>query len=205
VRKAHPFFQKLYKELAREFLNLRAAEHTGQIEKQEREERERLFREGRLSVLYCSPTMELGIDIADLNVVHLRNVPPSPANYAQRSGRAGRGGQPAVVVTYCAAKSPHDQYFFRRPTKMIAGQVSPPRFDLTNEDMLEEHLHAIWLAKAGLNLGHSIRDVLDLEAPDFPLHEDLKKAVFDSRYIEAAFEEARQLNEENRSSLITIG
>ena len=62
----------------------------------QREEREEAFREGRLRILYCSPTMELGVDIADLNVVNLRNVPPTPANYAQRSGRAGRSGQPAL-------------------------------------------------------------------------------------------------------------
>ena len=66
--------------------------------------------------------MELGVDIAQLNVVNMRNVPPTPANYAQRSGRAGRSGQPALVFTYCTTGSPHDQYFFKRPQQMVAGR-----------------------------------------------------------------------------------
>ena len=63
-----------------------------QIKYENREIRERRFRAGDLKVLFCSPTMKLGIDISDLQLVHLRNVPPSPATYAQRSGRAGRKG-----------------------------------------------------------------------------------------------------------------
>ena len=61
--------------------------------------------DGFLPALFCSPTMELGVDISALNAVYLRNVPPTPANYAQRSGRAGRSGQAALVVIYCAAQA----------------------------------------------------------------------------------------------------
>ncbi|WP_084747782.1 helicase-related protein [Paraburkholderia dioscoreae] len=77
-----------------------------------------------LPALFCSPTMELGVDISALNAVYLRNVPPTPANYAQRAGRAGRSGQAAVIVTYFAAQSPHDQYFFERRGEMVAGPAS---------------------------------------------------------------------------------
>jgi len=45
-----------------------------------------------LPALFCSPTMELGVDISALDAVYMRNVPPTPANYAQRSGRAGVAG-----------------------------------------------------------------------------------------------------------------
>ena len=73
-----------------------AREHTAQVPPDLRQERETEFRAGTLPLLYCSPTMELGVDIASLSAVSLRNVPPTPANYAQRSGRAGaRASRPS--------------------------------------------------------------------------------------------------------------
>jgi very-short-patch-repair endonuclease len=110
--------------------------------------------------------MELGVDISELNVVNLRNVPPTPANYAQRSGRAGRSGQPALVFTYCSTYSSHDQYFFRRPQQMVSGAVAPPRIDLGNEDLVVAHLHAIWLAETGMDLGSSLIEVVDAGGDD---------------------------------------
>lgn len=162
----HPnaFFVQFYTSIAQELIGFRAAEHTAQVPADLRQEREDLFRENpeRLPILYCSPTMELGVDISELNVVNMRNIPPTPANYAQRSGRAGRSGQPALVFSYCTTGSPHDQYFFRRPNRMVAGAVSPPRLDLTNEDLLRAHVQAVWLTESGLSLGSTLADILDL-------------------------------------------
>ncbi len=126
-----------------------------------RQKRESAFRSGDLPILYCFPTMELGVDIAQLNVVNMRNIPPTPANYAQRSGRVGRSGQPALVFSYCATGSPPDQYYFKRQTLMVHGAVMPPRIDLTNEDLLESHIHAIWLEESDLGLGGSLKEILD--------------------------------------------
>ena len=131
---------------------LEAREHTAQVDSAEREKREEKFKSAELPLLFCSPTMELGVDISQLNVVNLRNVPPTPANYAQRSGRAGRGGQPAFVFTYCAGRSPHDQYYFQQPEQMVAGEVAAPRIDLTNMELLQAHVNAVWLEASSLDL-----------------------------------------------------
>ena len=160
--RVNPFFRELYRAVAATLAGLRAKEHTAQVSPAERQEREREFSEAALPVLYCSPTMELGVDINALSAVGLRNVPPTPANYAQRAGRAGRSGQPALVVTYCATGNAHDQYYFRRPTDMVGGSVAPPRLDLANEDLVRSHVQAVWLAETGQDLRGSLTDVLDV-------------------------------------------
>lgn len=191
-----------FRELYRVFLDFdggfEAREHTAQVDSAEREQREQQFKTARLPLLFCSPTMELGVDIAQLNVVNLRNVPPTPANYAQRSGRAGRGGQPAFVFTYCAGRSPHDQYYFNHPQQMVAGEVAAPRIDLTNKELLQSHVNAVWLEMSGLGLGKVIPDLLVVvpkqdDEHGYILKDDVRFALEDQSARERATERANRI------------
>ena len=192
------FFRELYEQVADMLdhegelpYSFEAREHTAQVDQDVRAWREDRFRfeqadqerikanldqmreqsepDSFLPALFCSPTMELGVDISALNAVYLRNVPPTPANYAQRSGRAGRSGQAALVVVYCAAQSPHDQYYFADQPALVAGAVRPPALDLANQDLLKSHLHAEWLAAASVPLNSSIPENLDMGGDNMPI------------------------------------
>jgi hypothetical protein len=221
-KKTNPYFANLYTTLAEilasggeGLFGLEGREHTAQVDQVRRiwrecrfrwgeddqkkllEDREKLREAGEpnafLPALFCSPTMELGVDISALNAVYLRNVPPTPANYAQRAGRAGRSGQAALVVSYCAAQSPHDQYYFADPTQMVSGQVRPPTLDLANRDLIESHLHAVWLAESGCELSPDIPKVLDLQKEGLPVQEGVATMLKDPALTARATAALRQM------------
>ena len=216
------FFRDLYENLARmlcdtvhPLFGFEAREHTAQVDPDNREIREKRFRFGKrerdelakdekllrevgeanrfLPVLFCSPTMELGVDIAALNAVYMRNVPPTPANYAQRGGRAGRSGQAALVVTYASSQSPHDQYFFRDPKAMVYGEVRAPLLELANRDLIDSHLQAVWLSCVDQALDPCIAELLVLNDAGRPIEPDLKAALKDTRVADGARERIRRV------------
>ena len=189
--KPNHFFQSLYLTDFSALKNLVGADHTGQLKNEPRIEREEKFRAewklpdgspdkakiraDSISALFCSPTMELGIDISSLSIVHMRNAPPNPANYAQRSGRAGRSGQAALVFTYCSSYSPHDRHYFQNREKLVSGTVEAPRLDLANRELLESHLNAFVLSDVGLpQLHDAVTDILEVEHPQLQMRPDVR-------------------------------
>lgn len=176
--KPNLYFQQLYSQHPSGLKKLEAREHTGQVPNKDRKEIEASFRKAEVKALYCSPTMELGIDIDDLSVVHMRNVPPNPANYAQRSGRAGRKGQGALIFTFCSHFSAHDRQFFQRQTAMVSGQVTAQKLDLLNEELLRSQLQALYLSRCGIQeLNKSINQVVDLEKTTLPIFPSIQKKL----------------------------
>ncbi|MFC1743114.1 DEAD/DEAH box helicase [Candidatus Riflebacteria bacterium] len=181
--------------LENDFEMIRPREHSGQVSHEDREIIERIFKgkKDTLNTLVCTPTLELGIDIGGLDSVLMRNVPPLPANYWQRAGRAGRRHRMAVNITYCRPAS-HDQSYFSQPEKMLEGKVEPPSFNLRNEFMVRKHVHAAIITR--LNklkrddgaLSESERDEIDAALKQaFPIfvkeyfweRENLRKTLYD--------------------------
>lgn len=121
---------------------MRVEEHTAQINYKKGREFQRDFKSGKIHVLSCSTTFELGVDLGDLNIVFLRNVPPESFNYTQRVGRAGRRtGIPGFALTYCR-KSPHDFYHFSEPQRMLQGKIRAPVLRISNEKIITRHMAA---------------------------------------------------------------
>jgi hypothetical protein len=176
-RTGNAYFREFYQRHFEFLTHLHGAEHTAAISVKDRIDRENRFKDGRINGLFCSPTMELGVDISDLNIVHMRNVPPGPANYAQRSGRSGRAGQSALVMTYCTAGGGHDQYYFKHREEMVAGSVRPPRLELLNDELVKTHIHAVWMQHTGVSLGSSVQGLLNLDAKDLALKEETKDQI----------------------------
>jgi ATP-dependent helicase YprA (DUF1998 family) len=137
-------YAKLYESLRP--VPMTVEEHTAQWALDKGTEVQTRFVTGETNVLSCSTTFELGVDIGEVEAVLLRNVPPTPANYIQRAGRAGRRAGAAAMVTTLAQRRNHDLAFFARPERLVDGRVSPPHIALDNPVLARRHAHSVALA-----------------------------------------------------------
>ena len=140
-----------------DLVRINAREHTGLLERPDREKLENDFKRNKdtqaiwdPNVLSCTPTLEIGIDIGDLSTVILCSMPPAQSQFLQRAGRGGRKDGNALTLAVANAR-PHDLYFYADPLDMIAGNVTPPRIFLRASAVLERQFVAFcmdsWVKK----------------------------------------------------------
>lgn len=123
-----------------------AKEHTAQLTSQHATNLQNDFEEGKVNILSCSTTFELGVDVGQLEAVFLRNVPPETSNYIQRAGRAGRRTDSTAFSLTYAKKRSHDLTYFQNPARLISGQIKTPYIVKDNEKIILRHVYAVALA-----------------------------------------------------------
>jgi replicative superfamily II helicase len=81
--------------------------HHSSVSRDERREAEARFHHGTDAAIVCTSTLELGIDVGDLDLVFQANAPSTVSSFMQRMGRTGRrAGQVANTTFLC--ESPED-------------------------------------------------------------------------------------------------
>lgn len=124
----------------------RVAEHSAQIKASQLREYEKEFKAGRINVLSCSTTMEMGVDIGGISVVAMNNAPPNPANYLQRAGRAGRRGESKSIALTLCKSTPHGEHIFSNTRWAFDTEVKVPNVSLSSDYIVRRHVNSLLLA-----------------------------------------------------------
>ena len=140
----HNHYAKMYGRQSMKPLYIK--EHTAQLSRDRGAEYQKLFVDKKLHALSSSTTFEMGVDVGSLETVFLRDVPPAPANYVQRAGRAGRSIHSAAYALTYAKLSSHDFTYYENPEEMIQGVISAPVLRPENEKMIRRHINAVCLS-----------------------------------------------------------
>lgn len=134
----------------------RAAEHSAQQPASKLDKYEALFKLGKLNVLSCSTTMEMGVDIGGISVVAMNNVPPHPANYLQRAGRAGRRGETQALAFTICKDNPHERGVFINPLWPFVTTIAAPYITLSSNRIVQRHINSLLLSSF-------LKDVIDVQ------------------------------------------
>lgn len=127
------------------------AEHTAQVDKDVARTLQRDFKDHRINILACSTTMEMGVDLGNLEVVMLSSVPPMPANYKQRAGRSGRNNKVrSACITLCGSDAIGLRTLYNPIEKVISRKVHVPSVDLKSQQVVQRHVNSFLVREFGV-------------------------------------------------------
>lgn len=140
-----------------------AAEHSAQQSKKLLKEYTKAFSQKNpsVNVLHCSTTMEMGVDIGDIDIVLMDTIPPTAANYLQRVGRAGRMGQSKSIAFSLCNNTPVGQHAFANP--MWALQTTNHMIKVApSQTIIQRHINSFFFRQFICNNGSGIQATISV-------------------------------------------
>ena len=140
-----------------------SAEHSAQQSSEDLDRYEREFNEGKINILSCSTTMEMGVDIGGITEVVMNNVPPKSSNYLQRTGRAGRRNETKALALTVCAPNPIGTHTWNNPDYPITHVTETPLLKLESRQLIQRHVNAMVFAsfvadQGGIRVTATLRD-----------------------------------------------
>lgn len=126
-------------------------EHTAQVDKSVARGLQSKFKDHAINILACSTTMEMGVNLGNLEVVMLSSVPPQPSNYKQRAGRSGRNNKVrSVCITLCGSDVIGLRTMNNPIEKIINRPVCVPSVDLRSPQVIQRHVNSFLIRSFGV-------------------------------------------------------
>lgn len=153
-----------------------ARTHHGSLSKEQRFEVENALRNGKLRLLCATSSMELGIDVGDIDQVFQIGCPRSISSTMQRLGRAGHSPNRISIMHIFPREAVEGLYCGLTAEVARNGGIEyskPPRLCF---DILSQHL--VSMACSG---GYGVEDVMELLSRAYPFRdvtvEDVKEIL----------------------------
>ena len=127
------------------------AEHTAQVDKLVSRHSQDLFKNQKINILACSTTMEMGVDLGNLELVLMTSIPPHPTNYKQRAGRSGRNDDTrSACITLCNSDASGLRTLKNPMDQIINRPMAIPFVDRQSPQVVQRHVNAFLFRSSGL-------------------------------------------------------